>query len=343
MTSAEMTSRERVQTIFAGDAADRCGLWLGSPHADTWPLLQAYFETTSEEEVRQRLGDDIRWIRPDPDSYRHPDGKPIFDMRRRGDELSAPGVFADCEDPAEIEAFEWPNPEYLDFTAVLDRLHRTDDYYRMSGFWCPFFHFAADFFGMENYFVKMYTHPEVVHAVTQHLVDFYLEANRRFFEAADGLVDGFFFGNDFGTQLDLLVSPDMFEEFIFSYFKQLTEQGHAHGLQVILHSCGSIFRVIPDLIQLGADALHPLQARAANMDADTLAKHFKGNVAFLGGIDTQELLVRGTPEDVKADVRRVKEILGPSLVVSPSHEAVLPNVPPANLEAMAEEACRNAQ
>jgi uroporphyrinogen decarboxylase len=89
------------------------------------------------------------------------------------------------------------------------------------------------------------------------------------------------------------------------------------------------------LIRLGVDALHPLQAKAAGMQAETLAR-FKGQVTFMGGIDTQNLLVHGTPEQVKADVRRVKKILGPRLIVSPSHEALLPNIPPENIEAMAQ-------
>ena len=110
------------------------------------------------------------------------------------------------------------------------------------------------------------------------------------------------------------------------------------GYQVILHSCGSVYKVIERLIAAGVECLHPLQARAANMDAETLARDFKGRIAFLGGIDTQELLVHGTPAEVKADVRRVKKLLGPCLIVSPSHEALLPNVPPENVVAMAEAA-----
>ena len=74
------------------------------------------------------------------------------------------------------------------------------------------------------------------------------------------------------------------------------------------------------------------------MDAETLAREFKGRIAFMGGIDTQELLVHGTPAEIKADVQRVKALLGPQLIVSPSHEAILPNVPPANIAAMAEAA-----
>lgn len=332
-----MNSRERIQRIVSGERADRCGLWLGNPHNDSWPGLHAHFGTATEEELRRTLHDDFRWIGP-WNAYRHPRGKPMFDMQRKGVSHGAAGVLAECEDVAQVENFEWPDPDYLDFSEMLDHLRTAGDVYRAGGFWCPFFHEVADFFGMENYFVKMCTHPGVVHAVTKHVVDFYLEANTRLFAVADGMLDAFFFGNDFGTQLDLLISPDAFEEFVFPYFRQLTVLGHEHGLQMILHSCGSVRRVIPRLIDLGVNALHPLQARAANMAAEALGPAYRGKIAFVGGIDTQELLVHGTPEQVKADVRRVKALLGPCLVVSPSHEAVLPDVPPANLQAMAEAA-----
>ncbi|MDP7448979.1 MAG: uroporphyrinogen decarboxylase family protein, partial [Candidatus Latescibacteria bacterium] len=168
------------------------------------------------------------------------------------------------------------------------------------------------------------------------VVDFHLEANRRFFAVAGDLVDAYFFGNDFGTQRGLLISREMMAEFVFPYFRQLTSLAHESGYHVILHSCGSIHEVIPDLIDMGVDALHPLQARAANMEAERLAGDFSGALAFVGGIDTQDLLVNGQPEDVAADVRRVKALLGPRLIVSPSHEAVLPNVSPQNLLAMAQ-------
>ena len=117
-------------------------------------------------------------------------------------------MFADCEDPAEVDAWDgWPNPEYLDFTAIVETLKNAGDVYRASGMWCCFFHIVADYFGMENYFIKMYTHPEVVDAVTRHVCEFYLEANERFFEQAGDEVDAFFFGNDLGTQLDLMREP----------------------------------------------------------------------------------------------------------------------------------------
>lgn len=332
-----MNSRERIRAIVAGKPPDRCGFWLGNPHPDTWPLLHKYFGTTTEEELRLLLRDDFRWINPES-AYQHPEGKPIFDKQRREPGLSAPGAFADCEDVQQVLDFDWPNPDYLDFSGVLEQLKNTGDFYRASGFWCPFFHDVADFFGMENYFLKMYSHPEVVHAVTQKVVDFYAEANIRFFDVAGDLVDAFFFGNDFGSQLDLLISPEIFKEFILPYLRKLIGIARQYNMQIILHSCGAVKRIIPGLIDWGVNALHPLQAKAANMSAEILAAEFKGQLAFIGGIDTQYLLVNGTPQEVKADVLRVKALLGPCYVVSPSHEAILPNVPPENIAAMAEAA-----
>ena len=333
-----MNSRERIKAIVAGKPADRCGLWLGNPLPEALPAFHAYFGTSTEEELRQLLHDDFRWYHAcSAPVYKHPEGKPIFDLKRKGECHGEAGPFAECEDVRQVEDFEWPNPDYLDFSELLRQLAGVGDFYRASGFWSTFFHDVSYFFGVENYFIKMHTHPEIVHAVTRHVVDFYLEANHRFFTQAGDLVDAFFFGNDFGTQLDVLISPDAFNEFIFPYFKQLTDLGHRHGLQVILHSCGAIHKIIPSLIQLGVDALHPLQALAANMDADTLSRDFRGRVAFIGGVDTQNLLFHATPEKVRAEVRRVKNLLGPCFVVSPSQGTVFP-MPPENLRAMAEEA-----
>ncbi len=331
-----MDSRTLIRELIAGRPTPRCGFWMGNPDPKTWPLLREYFGVATDDEVRRLLGDDLVWVMADG-GYHGPDGRPAFPNPRKREGLAAPGVFSDCESVAEVAAYPWPELKDLDFTEQLAAVRRTGDCYRASGMWCPFFHLLGDLFGMEEYFVKMYTQPEVVKAVTRRVVDFYLAGTEKFFREAGDEVDGFFFGNDFGTQQDIMISPECFQEFVFPYFKEFTDLGHAFGKQVLLHSCGAIVKVIPDLIRLGVDALHPLQARAAHMEAENL-RQFQGKLTYFGNIDTQDLLVNGTPEEVKADVRRVKALLGPRLIVSPSHEALLPNVPPANVQAMAEEA-----
>ena len=337
--ASPMGRRERTWNIIAGRPADRCAFWLGNPHNDTWPILHAYFGTRTELELRTKLGDDFRWFCPQfyPGAWKDPKSRDMFPPIL-GEDHGKHHPFARCESADAVEDFAWPNPDHLDFEPCLADLRAAGDIYRASGMWCCFYHHVMDLFGMENYMLKMYTHPEVVDAVTRRVCEFYLEANERFYAKAGKMVDGFFFGNDFGTQLDLICSPAHFDRFILPWFRRFTDQGHAHGYQVILHSCGAIHKVIDRLIGAGVDCLHPLQARARNMDAATLARDFKGRIGFLGGIDTQQLLVHGTPRQIKADVRRVKRLLGPRLIVSPSHEALLPNVPPANVAAMAEAA-----
>jgi uroporphyrinogen decarboxylase len=334
--------RELIKRLIAGETVERCGFWTGKPHVDTWPRLHAYFGTQTEQEFRNTIRDDIVWIRPQsyPDAYRDPSGRKLFDNGLDRTKHAQPPL-ATCETVAEVEAFPWPNPDFLNFDTCLADLRKTGDVYRMSGFWTCFFHNICDLLGIEEYLIKMYTHPEVVEAVTDRVCSFYYEANERYFALAGDQVDGFFFGNDLGTQTSLICGPAQFNQFMLPWLRRFTEQGHRHGYQVILHSCGSIHAIIPDLIAAGVDCLHPLQALAANMDAETLARDFKGKIAFMGGIDTQELMTNGTPEQVKAEVRRVMRILGPNLIVSPSHEALLPNVPPANVEALSQAVFEN--
>ncbi|MBM3297291.1 MAG: hypothetical protein FJY83_06790 [Candidatus Aminicenantes bacterium] len=337
---SKLGPRNTIRAIIGGEPAPRCGFWLGNPHAETWPILHGHFGTSTEEELRVKLGDDFRWISPQffPSTYRHPAGRKLFDSLAKKERHGVDGPLAGCRTAAEVEAYDWPDPDYLHFDECLEALASAGDFYRASGFWTPFFHDVMDLFGMEPYLTKMYTQPEVVRAATDRVCGFYHEANERFFRQAGGLVDAFFFGNDFGTQADLILSPALFDEFILPWFRKFTAQGHGHGLQVILHSCGSIRRVIPRLIEAGVDCLHPLQARAAGMEAEDLARDFQGRLAFLGGVDTQDLLLRGTPGEVRDAVRRLKRLLGPRLIVSPSHEALLSNVPPQNVAAMAEAA-----
>jgi uroporphyrinogen decarboxylase len=330
-----MNSRERIRAIIAGERADRVGFWLGNPHADSWPLYYDHFHADTQEAVRLKLGDDYRWIMAGV--YAHPEGKTLFQIEGK-DRHAYAGPFAGATDVAQLDEYDWPRVEYLDFDPVLDALRHAGDHYRASGFWTPFYHNVMDLFGMESYLINMYENPVLVEAVTDRVCQFYYEANELFFAAAGDLVDGFFFGNDFGTQRDLICGPEQFDRFVLPWFRRFTDQGHGHGYQVILHSCGSIYRVIDRLIDAGVDCLHPLQALAHHMDAETLAREFKGRIAFLGGIDTQQLLVHGSPDQVAEEVRRVKALLGPNLIVSPSHEALLPNVPPENVWAMSQAA-----
>lgn len=334
-----MTSREKVRAIFEHRSNGEGAMWTGHPNDATIPLYaKEWGIEPSREAIYSYLNDDCRWFMSDA-GYKHPEGRPMFDtawgMEGGRATLSAEGCFANAESSKDLEKYPWPDVKYLDFTDIYAEIDKHQDKMVFTGMWCSFYHLIADFWGMENYFIQMYENPALVEALTERIVDFYVEANEKFFAGLGDRADVMFFGNDFGTQLDLFISPEMFRKFVLPSTKRIIAVGKKYNKKIMLHSCGSIYRVIPDLIDAGVDILHPIQAKAAGMSADDL-KQYKDDLAFVGGIDAQSFFVNATPEQIKEEVHRVRNILGPNIVVSPSHEEILPNVPAANILAMAQ-------
>ena len=228
------TSREKVMEVFEHRSSGDGVMWTGNPTAEVVTEASKLYGIENNAEALYRfLDDDCRWI-PADSGYRHPEGRPAIDTayNTRRDTLSAEGCFADAT-LADIEAYPWPDVKYCDFTDVYKQIDQFQDKAVFTGMWGCFFHLVADFFGMENYFVKMYTDPDVVEAVTEHVVDFYLRINERLFEQNAHKIDMFFFGNDFGSQLDTLISPEMFDRFVMPAFVKFTDQAHRHGMKVL--------------------------------------------------------------------------------------------------------------
>ncbi len=333
-----MTSREKVMRLFNRESVENV-MWTGHPNEKTIPLYaKEWGIEESSEAIFKHLDDDCRWFKAD-DGYKHPDGDKMFNTSWNTvrNSLSAEGAFANFTSVEELDAYPWPNVEYLDFTEVYAEIDKHQDKMVFTGLWSAFFHIVSDFFGMQNYFIKMYENPELVHEVTNRIVDFFVEANDMFFAGLGDRADVMFFGNDFGTQIDLFMSPDLFDEFIMPSFRKLIAVGKKYNKKIMLHSCGSIYRIIPTLIEAGVDIIHPIQAQATGMSASEL-EQYKDKLCFVGGIDAQTFFVNATPEEITEEVKRVKSILGPNIVISPSHEEILPNVPAANVLAMAKAA-----
>ena len=338
MINEHLTSRQKVKLIADRKNSGAAAFWIGNPRKDT---LEKYCDDTkiySHDKLYEYLKNDILHIYPN--KYKHPDGKKIFNTNQKcldGGYNNSQGIFAECSSIDEVNGYDWPDPDYMDYTEDINIIKNYQEKGILSGLWAPFFHVVSDFFGMQNYFIKMYSDPSIVEAVTENVVDFYVAANNRFYRQTRELTDYMFFGNDFGTQIDLLISPDCFNKFILPGMKRIIDTGKKAGKKIVFHSCGAIKKIIPDLIDLGIDILHPLQAKASGMAAEDIRK-YKNEIAFMGGVDTQDLLMNSKPWQIKDEVHRLRDILGPNLIISPSHETLLPNVPFENVLAMAEAA-----
>jgi uroporphyrinogen decarboxylase len=342
-----MNHIERFYATIRHQKVDYPASWLGIPDKAALPALYRHFGVDNMVALKAKINDDIF---PVEMPYHSPTSNAIyaafdFAKKKHGlpDErtLTAPGFFEDYSDPADVDKFDWPDPEkYIDPVLCRKVVDEVPEGYAIMGVvWSAHFQDACAAFGMETALMNMMLAPELFMAVTNRIVDFYLKANEIFYQATRGKLHAVLIGNDLGSQNGLMISPEAVREFVLPGTRKLVQQAKRFGLEVMHHSCGSIHDVIPDLMEAGADIIHPIQALAAHMEPDRLKKDFP-SASFCGGVDAQYLLVHGSPDDVRAKVRELKALFPTGLIFSPSHEAILQDIPPANIEALFDEVCK---
>ena len=153
-------------------------------------------------------------------------------------------------------------------------------------------------------------------------------------------VDILYLGDDYGTQNQTMLSPQMFRERVKPLLKQMIGSVKAKTkAKIVLHSCGSVFNLIEDFIDVGIDALNPLQSNARDMEPEKIKERAGKALALWGGIDTHLVLPKGTREEVKDEVKRKIEALGEGggYVLSADHNLLI-DVPPENVAALFEAA-----
>lgn len=341
-----MVPRDRFYAVLDGIRPDRFPMWFGGD-PETLKNVSDYLGTEGEEETLDRLGIDFRTLRPEyvgPELKSYDDGswETFWGIRRKGEYYgqAITHPLQEAESVEDLEDYEWPSLDNWSVDHLEEEAELYRDYAIISGSWSPFFHDATDLIGFETCLTKMIQNPEVVEAVVNRCFDFYYELSRRSFEKIGREIDLFFVGNDFGGKSGLLFSPELWRRFIRGPLKKLVDMAHANGSKFALHSCGDVEEIIPDLIEIGVDILNPIQVSAEHMDPEKLVDKYGDSLVFFGGIDEKELLRYGTEEEVRKETRRIIDVLGSynRYIVAPSHDYLLPDLPPENIVAMYEEA-----
>jgi uroporphyrinogen decarboxylase len=185
--------------------------------------------------------------------------------------------------------------------------------------------------GMENVFLDLVTNEREVRRLCDAIVGYDVALIRRW---ADTGAHGLFLTDDWGTQTSLMVSLDMWRSYFSEHYRRIFAEIHAAGMDVLFHSCGNITAIIPDLIELGADVIDPLQPGA--MDPARLAREVGGRVAFCGGIDDQRLASQ-SPAEIREEVRRllatIAEPFGNAFIAAPAN-IMTPEIPLENIRAL---------
>jgi uroporphyrinogen decarboxylase len=245
-------------------------------------------------------------------------------------------IFGNLEDVADVKNFQWPQADWFDFSNLAGSLDEYQDYAIMASGPSVYQH-PTLVRGIDNLLCDMLVFPEMAECIMDGYTDFYLEYYARMFEAVGGRIDILRIADDLGMQDRPLMSLDMFRQYLKPRIKKLVDMAHSYHVKVMFHSCGSIVQFIPDLIEVGVDILDPIQTRASGMNPENLKQKFGDKICFHGSIDTQYTLPKGTPVEVKDEVRDRMKVLGDGcgFIIAPSH-TVQPDVPIENIIALYE-------
>jgi uroporphyrinogen decarboxylase len=366
MPSSSLTPRERFARILAHQEADRVPLdlagtsltaidpkvagglrdllgFLGPPHG-----LYAAFD----ERILAYLGIDFRRVgdlisagdRPLP-------GRPDRRVDLWGIERAWTGQYWDIvHSPlrgaslADLERYPWPVPERCFTQAQLDgfqaearRLWQETDTVVVAehpvygvlelGCWMC---------GFDDFLLRVAGEPDFVRRFFDIILDLQKRFIQPYYEAVGGYIHLTTSGDDFGMQTGPLISPRAFRALVKPYYaeriaftKRITRAAYWH------HSCGSVFDLIPDLLECGVEILNPIQPGAEKMEPERLKAAYGDRLTFHGGFDTQNVLPFGTPEQIEAEVARVMRAMQPGggYIFSAAHN-IQDDVPPENVLTM---------
>jgi len=208
-----------------------------------------------------------------------------------------------------------PNPP-LRVSAYPDFIKQNQDRFLVATMGFLLFERAWTLRGMDAILMDMIESPGFVHSLLDAITEYYLAQVEL---AVSQDIDAVRFGDDWGSQRGLIMGPALWREFIKPRLARLFGAVRGAGKCAMIHSCGDVREVLPDLIECGLNVFNPFQPEV--MDVYETKKRYYGKLSFYGGISVQRLLPRGTPDEVRQETRRLVRELGRGggYIAAPSH------------------------
>ena len=358
-TVMTVTCRERVLTALAHRGPDRvpCDL-LATP--EVWDRLQQALGADSREAVLRKLQVDCRRVSYDSycapperiagdgdvewwDNLARSTTERVWRLRtkdglwadiwgaRRREVAHAHGRYEDLvEYPlatasslTDLQVYDWPTPDWFDFSGLTYELDALDAggechiRYRIGSL----FETAWSLRGFEQMLMDLALEPHMPKYMLDRILDVHIANLEAVLALAGERIDMVYYYDDLATMDSLLMSPDMWRRTIKPRQERLMQAALDGGKPIMYHCDGAISPLLPELLDMGVSLLNPIQTDAADMDPQALKDRFGKRLAFHGGVNITQLLPKGTPEEVRAEVRRLVEILGKDggYILAPSH------------------------
>lgn len=321
-----------------------------------WPELGA---AALDEVVLERLHSDVRgvhdrepaWVR-EQNRMREP-GSPYFNSWGVGSVEGDPGTWfpaihplTDSHSIEDLESYPWPDmndpTRVAHVRAEAQKLAAENKYAILATPWLAFpLERAFAMQRMDRFMLNLGRNPDFARALLTKIAELCKTLMGHFLREIGDNLDMIKIGDDLGMQNSLLMSPKMYRQIVkpihadyISFIKART------NAKLFFHTDGDVFPLIPDFIEMGVDILNPIQTSAGKMsNLEELKKQFGKNIIFCGAIDTHHVLPFGTPDEVRAEVKRIIEILGAGggYMLASVH-TILPDVPAENVLAMVDAA-----
>lgn len=367
-----MTSRERVRTALDLKTPDRVPLDIGGTTATSidvvvYEKLKRLWDIESEtvymskranlvlpcEEVLQRLHVDTRGL-----ILGTPDGRPdrvkddgtivdewgvIWQCAQDGHHYNPVGAPLMEAGRGDLTKFDWPDPADPGRTRGLAEraryLHEETDYAVTLS--CPvgIGHLYQYLRGYEQFLIDIMVDEVFAEDLLDRILEVWLGITGHALDTTGPYLDVVMFPDDLAFQDRPIMRPEIYRRLIKPRHEQMVDLIYEKcDAAVLFHSCGAIFDLIPDLIQIGIDALNPVQVSAKDMDTAQLKLSYGDAICFWGAIDTHHVLPHGTPDEVREEVRhRIQDLAAYGGYVAAAVHDIQSDVSPENVIAMAEE------
>ncbi len=342
-------------TTMLGPAYERLKDYLGLPPRQTRLLSRVFQYAQLDEDVMERFGSDARLIAPKavPSAL----GRQLSPSKLIDDwgvtwERKPGCIYWELADSPlrnatidDLDHYAWPDLSHAGrFEGLAEearRLHCQTPYAVMALGYLTVFELIELLRGMDVWMTDLAGDPEFAHALLRKVTDLMIAGVEPYLDAVSPYIDLITFSDDLGGQQGPLISPKMYRAMVKPYQAEVIAAIKARSkAKVFYHSCGDVYPLVEDFIEIGVDVLNPVQVSAGAMgDTARLKRDFGSRVTFCGGIDTRWVLPHGTPDDVRREVRRrIKDLAaGGGYILSAVH-CIQPDVPPENVVAMLEEA-----
>ncbi len=363
-----MNSRDRMSLALSHKEADRIPVDLSSRSSaieeEAYNDLKNYLgidrptelfirsHAEPDEEVLEKFNVDTRYVRDiPPESWNKSNGEYIFTdqwgvrwKRKKGSFYYDIASFIHSEITVDdIDKIKWPallTDESVEAMAkkAAELYYQTDKCLFTDVLGAGIFESAWYMRGFENFMMDMAIDEKFTHAYLNKILELQTSAYEKLLNAIGKYIQGVLITDDLAMQDGLLMSPEMYRKTLKPYQKRLYEFIQSKGVTVIYHTCGAIYPLIDDLLEIGVRVLHPVQLSAKGMDASKLKKEYGDRIVFWGGgCNTQKTLQFGTPMEVREEVKSRISILAPGggYVFAPEH-CIQPGTPPENIIALFE-------